>query len=82
MMSMREALAGLLGATSTLTLESGTLAQSPSPPPWLGGRVEMPEHGFAITLPGDWVGLDTAADALAQRARGIRLPGLAPVVHR
>lgn len=57
-------LAGLL----VLALGSGTVAQSPSPdpPPWFGGRVEMPEHGFAVTLPDDWVAFDTSADAVSQ----------------
>lgn len=33
------------------------MAQSPSPepPPWFGGRVEMPEHGFAVTVPEGWL---------------------------
>ena len=57
-------LAGLLVSA----LGSGTLAQSPSPepPPWFGGRVEMPEHGFAVTLPDDWVAFDTAGDTESQ----------------
>ena len=40
-----------------------------SPPPWLGGRVELPEQGFAVTLPDDWAGFDTEVDvANDQRA--------------
>jgi hypothetical protein len=59
---------GLLAGLLVLALGSGTVAQSPSPepPPWLGGRVEMPEHGFAITLRDGWVAVDMTADEEAQ----------------
>jgi hypothetical protein len=55
---------GLLAELSVLALGSGGLAQAPSPepPPRFGGRVEMPEHGFAVTVPDDWVALDLAVD--------------------
>ena len=49
---------GLLAWLMVLALSVGTVAQEPSPPPWIGGRVEMPEHGFAVTLPDDWAGFD------------------------
>jgi hypothetical protein len=49
-----------------VALGSGAVAQSPSPPPWFGGRVEMPEHGFAWMLPEGWVGFDPSADIEAQ----------------
>lgn len=60
---------GLLAGLLVLTLGSGAVAQeaSPGPPPWLGGRVEMPGYGFAVTLPDDWVAFDTSADAVVQR---------------
>ena len=50
------------------TMASGALGQSPSPdpPPWFGGRVEMPEHGFALTVPEGWVARDPAGDLVAQ----------------
>ena len=59
---------GLLAGLLVLTLGSGVVAQEPSPepPPWFGGRVEMPEHGFAVTLPDDWVGIDLSVDAASQ----------------
>jgi len=57
---------GLLAGLLVLTLGSGAMAQEPSPPPWFGGRVEMPEHGFAVTVPADWVTFDTAVDAVSQ----------------
>jgi hypothetical protein len=71
---------GLLVPMLILALGSGVVAQSPSPPPWFGGRVEMPEHGFAVTLPDDWVGFDPAADALSQRdaASGFLDPAVWP----
>jgi hypothetical protein len=63
---------GLLVGALALALGSGVAARSPEPsqpepPPWIGGRVELPAGGFAITLPDDWVGLDPTADALRQR---------------
>ena len=54
---------GLLAGLLVLSLGSGVVAQpSPEPPPWFGGRVEMPEHGFAVTVPDGWVAFDLAAD--------------------
>jgi hypothetical protein len=38
------------------------IAQESSSPPWFGGRVEMPEHGVAITIPDDWIAFDLTAD--------------------
>ena len=59
---------GLLAGLLALTLGSGVVAQSPSPepPPWFGGRVEMPEHGFAVTMPDDWVTFDASTDVGSQ----------------
>jgi hypothetical protein len=62
---------GLLAGLLLLPLGSGVVAQSPSPepPPWFGGRVEMAEHGFAVTLPDDWLAIDltTQVEPQAQR---------------
>lgn len=42
-------LAGIVGSRAIM-------AQSPSPDPvGLGKRVEVPESGFALTFPEDWV---------------------------
>ena len=59
---------GLLAAMLTLVLGSGTVAQEPSPepPPWFGGRVEMPEHGFAVMVPDGWLAFDLAGDVEEQ----------------
>ena len=68
---------GLLAGLLVLALGSGVVAQEPSPPPWFGGRVEMPEHGFAVILPDDWVAFDTGADVDGQvEAAQTRLTGL------
>jgi len=51
------------------------MGQEPSPPPWFGGRVEMPAQGVAITFPDDWIafdltaGTDTQVD-IANQVRG------------
>ena len=59
---------GLLAGLLILVQGSGTVAQSPSPepPPWFGGRVEMPEYGFAVTVPDGWVAFDPAGDIADQ----------------
>lgn len=59
---------GLSVGLLVAALGSGVLAQEPSPepPPWFGGRVEMPEHGFAVRLPDDWVVFDTSVDFWSQ----------------
>ena len=59
---------GLLAGLLVLLLTPGAVAQppSPEPPPWLGGRVEMPEYGFAVTVLDDWVAYDPASDADSQ----------------
>ena len=63
-MEMRAWRLSLVGTVMVLLLAgtASTLAQSPSPepPPWLGGRVEMPEHGFAVAVP------DPSDEAAAQ----------------
>ena len=43
---------------------SPTMSQEPSPvpAPRFGVRVEMPEHGFAVTVPEGWLALDPAED--------------------
>ena len=60
--------AGLLAGLLVVALGSGAVAQEPSPepPPWVGGRVEMPEHGFAVTLPDDWVTFAASVDVGSQ----------------
>ena len=67
--------AGALAGLLVLTLGSGVVAQSPSPepPPWFGGRVEMPEHGFAVTLPEHLVALDPGGDVDGQ-LRALQAP--------
>ncbi len=64
---------GLLVMALVMALGFGAVAQeaSPEPPPWFGGRVEMPEYGFAVTLPDDWVAFDPAADAPSQAAAAV-----------
>ena len=59
---------GLLAGLLVLVLSSGAVAQSssPEPPPWFGGRVEMPEHGFALTVPNGWVAFDLTTDIASQ----------------
>ena len=75
---------GLLAGLLVLALGSGVVAQgaSPpaSPPPWFGGHVDMPEHGFAVTLPDDWVALDPIVDLTAQleAASAVFFPPLEP----
>jgi hypothetical protein len=45
---------------------SQTSSPLPEASPWSGGRVEMPEHGFAVTLPDDWVAFDPTVDPGSQ----------------
>ena len=47
---------------------SPTMSQEPSPepPPWFGGRVAMPEYGFAVTVPDGWVAFDLEGDVESQ----------------
>lgn len=56
------ALAGLALAATVVA----TAAQEPSPPPWFGGRVELPEDGIAVTMPEGWIAIDLAGDMEAQ----------------
>jgi hypothetical protein len=51
---MRRLTIVLLAACVLGTGATPAIAQEPSPPPWFGGRVEMPEHGFALTFPEGW----------------------------
>ena len=47
------------------TLATGPVAaqEDPSSPPWwYGERVEMDEHGFALTIPGGWMAFDVNGD--------------------
>ena len=67
---------GLLAGMLVLALGSGVVAQESSPPPWIGGRGEMPEHGFAVTLPDGWVGFDVSGDIESQL--GVALDVLDP----
>ena len=66
---------GLLAGLLVAALGSGVVAQSPSSPPWFGGRVEMPGHGFAWTLPDGWVGFDPSADIADTLARLLYVTG-------
>jgi len=59
---MRRLTIALLAACLLGTSTVPALAQETSPPPWFGGRVEMPEHGFAVTIPEDWMAFDLGAD--------------------
>ncbi len=60
---------GLLVACLMAAAAAPSASQGPSPGPvGMGGRVEMPEYGFALTLPDDWLwvrhsveGFDTIA---------------------
>lgn len=60
---MRRITAGM-AAAAVLCTGSAAQAQSPSPepPPWFGGRVELPEHGFAVTVPDGAVAYDMTGD--------------------
>ncbi len=60
--------AGAFAGLLVLALGSGVVAQEPStePPPWFGGRVELPQHGYAFTLPEEWVAFDLGGDIDAQ----------------
>ena len=56
---------GLLVGMLVLVLGSGTVAQSPTPetatdagPVVLGGRIEVPSAGFAVTVPEGWYAFD------------------------
>ena len=62
--------AGLLAGLLVMALGSGVAAQEPSPEPapWFGGRAEMPEHGFAITVPAGMVAFSSSSD-LGEQAR-------------
>jgi hypothetical protein len=63
---MRRLTATLLVACVLGTGATPATAQEPSPPPWFGGRVEMPEHGYAVTVPDGWVAFDLEGDVVAQ----------------
>jgi len=63
---MRRLMSGLGVCVLASVLTIPVAAQEPSPPPWFGGRVEMPEHGFAVTLPDDWVTYAPTADIASQ----------------
>ena len=57
------------GASDALVTPTMSQEPSPEPPPWFGGRVEMPEHGFALTLRAGWVAFDPGADVYEQARR-------------
>lgn len=51
----RLTMALLVGSLLSIGGGPAVVAQSPSPDPvGLGGRVELPEYGFALTFPDDW----------------------------
>lgn len=54
----RRSLAAILSTTFVLTLAAPAAAQEPAlelEPIGMGGRVEVPSAGYALTLPDDWV---------------------------
>ena len=53
---------GFKGSYRTILAALVTCDEPASQRPWLRGRVEMLEHGFALTLPDGWVGIDMAGD--------------------
>ncbi len=69
---------GMLAGLLVAALGSGAAAQDspPEPPPWFGGRVELPEHGVAVTFPDDLVAFDLTEDIGAQveAAYGVPAP--------
>jgi len=57
----------VLACVGTVPLSCQKPSPLVPPPPWLSGeRVEMPEYGFALTVPEGWVAFDTAVDAVSQ----------------
>jgi hypothetical protein len=66
---MRRLGTALINILSLTGMAAGVVdAQSPSPepPPWFGGRVEMPEHGFAVTVPDGWAAFASSGDPVEQ----------------
>ncbi len=57
---------GLLALLMVLSLGSGVVASESQPPPWFGGRVEMPRHGIAVSIPTDWIAFDLTVELDAQ----------------
>jgi hypothetical protein len=64
-------MAALLGMCVLLAGTTAASAQEHTPPPWFGGRVEMPD--FALTMPDDWVAFDVDRDLDAQAESFARL---------
>jgi hypothetical protein len=65
---------GLVGAALLVGVSVGSAASTESAsPPWFGGRIEMPEHGFALVLPDGWVGIDSSTDLSEQVAAWARV---------
>ncbi len=56
----------LLVVSLLATVFGSARAEDASPPPWMGGRVEIAEYGFAVTLPEGWVAFDPGADIDSQ----------------
>jgi hypothetical protein len=56
----------LLSCLLTAWTASVTVAQSPSPPPWVDGRAEMTDLGFVVVVPDGWVAFDVTGDVDAQ----------------
>jgi len=82
---MRGLTTGLLACCLASLVASPVVAEepSPAPPPWFGGRVEIPEHGYAVTIPEDWAAFDMTADDETQtqvisRVFGAALQDLMP----
>ena len=66
---MRRLTVTLVAACLLCTGFGPAIAQDQSPPPWYGGRVEMPQHGFAVALPAGWVAFDLGDDIELQARR-------------
>ncbi len=66
--TMRRLTAVLLAGWLLGAITAPAIAQEPSPepPPWFGGRVEMPKHGFAVVLPDGAVAYDMTGDLESQ----------------
>lgn len=57
---------GARSADAADAVATPAMPQEPSPPPWFGGRVEMPEYGFAVTVPDGWIAFDLEGRVVAQ----------------
>jgi hypothetical protein len=58
----------LLGIVAVCVMAIPAQAQAPSDPPSFGGRVEVTEHGVAVTFPQSWLAFDLTGDIDARVA--------------